>query len=480
MIVITHNGTDITDEVDTDGIEISDERNSTRDTAKFTITKLPGGFTPLLNAEIIITLDGTRSFGGSILTLETEIEAPPAVTYSVECVDFTRQLDRKLVSERFIDEVGTDIITSLVASYAPTFTTVNVTFPETIERVSFNRLTLSQCFDKLAKLTNYSWYVDYHKDVHFFAKNDEPAPFNISDTSNNYIFSSLRIRSDLSQLRNLVEVIGGEVPLAERTTLHAGDGETTEFPTNFKFDTLPTVTLGGVAQTVGVEYLDTEGFDCYWSRQEKYVRFDDAAIPPAPSSGTTNIAITGLPLAPLVAIIPDSESIAEFGEFEFSLTEQSLKSEDGAISRGIAELESYAAEINEASFETYTPGLRSGQLLTIDSELHGVTADYVVQKVRFAPYPNGSTIDGVWSVELASTATMSLVEALRKLLGEEKLEADEREILLAFFRFTDRAQADDEVDTPETTIRPYYLADENGDVGLGNTPFICNFAVLEA
>lgn len=480
MITVTHNGTDITDKIDTGSFAITDERNSTRDTLNFTIEKSPGGFTPLLNAEIIATKDGTRIFGGTILSMETSVEAVPTVTYAVECVDFTRQLDRRLVTERFIDQTGDEIIAFIRSNYASDFTITNVDAGFDVARISFNRLTVSQCLDKLAKLNNYNWYVDYSKDIHFFARNAEPAPFNIDDDSNNFIFSSLRIRSDLSQLRNIIEVEGGETPIAARSTLHAGDGETTEFPTNFKFAEKPAVTVNGAAQTVGTEYFDTEGFDCYWSFTEKYVRFDDTAIPAAPGSGTTNIVITGQPLVPLIAVVPDETSIAQFGEYEYAVSENTLGSQDQTIDRGLAELEAYADEINEASFDTYTPGLRSGQLITIDSTLHGVTADYVIQSVKFRPYPNGSELDGIWSVTLASTATMSLVDTLRKLLSDEKLEADEREVLLAFFRFTDAATVSDAVDTPEVTERPYYLADENGVVGVGKTPFICNFAKLEA
>ncbi|MGR3504907.1 MAG: hypothetical protein ACU0B7_03440 [Paracoccaceae bacterium] len=479
MIIVTHNGTDITDKIDTGSFAITDERNSTRDTFDFVIEKTPGGFSPELNAEIIATKNGTRIFGGTILSMETSVEGASTVVYSVECVDFTRQLDRRLVRERFIDQTGDEIIAFLRTNYAADFTVVNVDAAFEVGRISFNRLTVSQCLDKLAKLNNYNWYVDYNKDIHFFAKNAEPAPFNISDTSDNFIFNSLRIRSDLSQLRNIIEVEGGETPIAARSTLHAGDGETTEFATNFKFAEKPTVTVNGVAQTVGTEYLDLEGFDCYWSFTEKYVRFDDTNIPAAPGTGSTNIVLTGQPLVPLIAVVPDETSITQYGEYEFAVTENTLRSQDQTIGRGLAELEAYADEINEGSFETYTPGLRSGQLITIASELHGVTADYVIQSVKFSPYPNGSELDGIWSVTLASTATMSLVDALRKLLSDEKLEADERQVLLAFFRFADAATGDDAVDTPETTVRPYYLADGAGVVTAG-TPFICNFAKLEA
>lgn len=454
-LVITHNGTNITEHVSTDGVSISDEQNSTRDSLSFTVEKAPGGFTPLLNAEIIVTLDGTRIFGGTILSFETSVEAPPTVNYEVECVDFTHQLDRRLISERFIGETAEDIIAFLKDAYAPTFTVNNVDASQEIARISFNRLAFSACLDKLAKLNNSVWYVDYNKDIHFFAKNNEPAPFNLTDTSSNYITSSLRVRSDLSQLRNIIEVVGGKAPIAARSTLHAGDGETTEFPTNFEFSELPTVTVNGDPQSVGVEYLDTAGFDCYWSQQQKYVRFDETNIPPAPTTGTTNVVLTGTPLVPLVAVVPDTDSIETYGEFEFAVREEALSSEEETISRGLAELEAYADKLNEASFDTYTPGLRSGQLLNITSTLHDVSSDYVIRSVQFRPYPNGSELAGVWSVKLASTATMSLVDALRKLLSKEELEDDERQVLLAFYRVTDRATVGDSVDEPETSQGPY-------------------------
>lgn len=454
-IVVTHNGTDITNELN--GLEISDERNSTRNTARFTIEKQPGGFTPVLNAEILITLNGARIFGGSVLALETSVDTPPTVNYDVECVDFSYQLDRKLATERYEGFTAGAIIADLVTTYAPTYTVTGVDAEVDIGSIAFNRLTLSECLDKLAKLTNYLWYVDYYKNIYFFSRESDPAPFNITDASGNYIISSLRIKSDLSQLRNKVMVQGAEQPAdTARTTLHAGDGEKTEFPTNFKFDELPTVLVDGVAQTVGVEYLDTTGFDCYWSRQEKYVRFDPTAIPPAPTTpDTTNVAITGYPLVPVVAEVPDNESIVEFGEFEHFVKETTLTTQDETISRGIAELEAYAMELTEATFDTYTVGLRTGQLINITSTLHGVAADYVVQSVSFRPYPNGSELDGVWSVSLASAAALTLVEALRSLLKKEELSTDELEILLAFYRFSDSGVGTDDLDDATYTTGPY-------------------------
>lgn len=455
MLVITHNGQDITDNVNTDSMSILDARNSERDTLVFSVEKTPDvTFVPELNKEVIVTLDGDRIYGGIVLNYSSQMVEPPNITYQIECSDFTHTLDSELVTERFISETANFIIAELFADYAPAgFTANDVVADVTIDRISFNRLTLSQCLDKIARLINYSWYIDYNKNLHFFAQNSDAAPFNLQDGDGNFIPTSLALRKDISQLRNRIIVEGGEAPANQRTTKAAGDGESTEFDTKFKFSETPTVLVDGVAQTVGTEYIDTSGFDCYWSFNEKYVRFETA--PPAPSSGTTNVEITGLPLVPVIARVPLPTSISKYGLFEYAVTDETIQNSAVAIERAIAELEAYSEENNEGRFETYQVGLRSGQLITVNSAAHGVNEQYVIQRVEFRPYPNGSNLAGVWSVELQSTATMSLVQLLQRMLLDEKLDEDEVRTLLTYLTFNDNAVAADVIEPLVRYNEPY-------------------------
>lgn len=455
MLVITHDSVDITANVSTDSMSIADARNSERDSLVFSVEKTPDvAFLPELNKEVIVTLDGTRIYGGIVINYQSQIIEKPNVTYTIECSDFTHLLDSELVTERYIDETGNTIVSDLFSNYAPTgFTANNVVVPNTIQRVSFNRLTLSESLDKLARMLNYSWYIDYNKNLHFFAQNSEPAPFNIADDDGNFIATSLVLRKDITQLRNKIVVEGGEAPTNSRTTKAAGDGETTEFATNYKFESVPTVLLDGVPQTVGKEFLDTSGFDCYWSFQQKYVRFDSA--PPAPSSGTTNIEMTGQPLVPVIAKVPLPSSINKYGLFEYPIYDETIQNSQQAIERAIAELEAHAEENNEASFETYRAGLRSGQVININSPLHGVNEQFVIQRVDFQPYPNGSDKDGVWSVELQSTATMSLINLLQRMLQDERLDSDEIETLLTYLVFQDGTEASDTIESISSKSEPY-------------------------
>ena len=157
---------------------------------------------------------------------------------------------------------------------------------------------------------NYSWYIDYNKDVHFFAKNTELAPFNLATDTGMFIWDSLKLTEDLTQIRNKVTVIGGEYEANNRTETYVADGEQKQFPLAYKFSKAPAVTVNAVAKTVGVDGLDTvtneDAYDCFWSFNEKYIRFKDSNYPDAADV----VAITGSPLLPVVVNVPDQTSIS--------------------------------------------------------------------------------------------------------------------------------------------------------------------------
>lgn len=434
MIVVTIGGVDRTSLI-TD-ITITDSVNNRVDTADFTIEKTPlDSYTPALNAEIIVTRGTDRIFGGVITSISDELVGVNTIRYSVSCVDYTFFFNRSLLVERFENMTINAIIASLVATYAPTFTTVAVVAPINVASIAFNRITMSDALKKLADLVNYQWYVDYNKDVHFFAADTVPAPFNIVD--GNYIRESLKVTRDISQLRNRVLIQGGDVPGATSTVKLAGNGETAQFDTKYEFATLPTVTVDGWAQTVGNEYTDTDDslFDCMWSFQQKYLRFTAGNIPPAPTGpATTNIEITGNPLLPIVVDVPDEVSIAAFGEYQFALTDTNIVSEDQAIERALAELKANAAALSEGTVDTYKYGLRSGQIVRFTDALRGLDEDFVIQKVQYRYLSTDATYDGLWSVTAATLKTVGIIAILQKLLLKEELTIDERLSLIKFLR----------------------------------------------
>jgi hypothetical protein len=99
------------------------------------------------------------------------------------------------------------VIDDLRVTADGSFTIFN--FEETIPfddiRASFKKPTVF--IESLAKTLTFYWFIDYEKDIHFFDRETNTAPFSLSDTSNN--FEKLDVRVDVSQIKNRQVVRGG-------------------------------------------------------------------------------------------------------------------------------------------------------------------------------------------------------------------------------------------------------------------------------
>lgn len=431
-ITLKINGTDRTSKVVWNTIHKSDVLNEKVDTLQFSINKHAGSSYAPAVGDTVELLDTTTVYKGLILSVRKVTDGHAIVRYEVDCVDNSFYLNRVLVAETYTSTTIDAIIDDIITNYAPTFTTTNVTAPVAVETITFNRVSVTEALQKLAKLSNYSWYVDYTNDIHFFAKNTEPAPFNITDTSLNYIYDSLEIAEDISQLRNRVFVRGGEAEGDPRDEFFNGDGTKKFFKLSNKFASLPTVTVSAVGKTVGVDFLDDEAsFDALWNFNETYLKFTTA-----PASGTNNIQVTGIPLYDILVQVEDTASIATYGVSEFARTDTTISSKQEAKDFAVAELEAYGAKISEGSFETYTAGLRSGQVININSTQRGVNEDFLIQRVSFSMVSKNL---GLYRVELATLKTITLIDFLINQLRQsgEQIRDTENILLQKFSQFTE-------------------------------------------
>lgn len=88
------------------------------------------------------------------------------------------------------------------------FTMYNVQSTPEFDDFRSPQLKPTALINQLAKTWEYVWYIDYERDIHFVDKENDPAPFEITDTSNN--FTDLSIEADVSNVGNRVIVRGGE------------------------------------------------------------------------------------------------------------------------------------------------------------------------------------------------------------------------------------------------------------------------------
>lgn len=465
MFTVTIEGVDKTSSVVFNSLKKTDVLNAQVDTLEFKVRKYGAlTYVPALGDEVVVAKDGTTIFGGVVVRIVEALKSAKLLEYTIQCNDYSQFLKRELVTERYEATTVGAIIADLVATYTSDgFTTVNVQGGQAIESISFNRLSVADSLQKLADAISYVWYVGYDLDIHFFPKNTEVGA-GLTDSSSNYIYDSLEITEDLTQVRNTITVQGGEATsTSTRTEEFNGDGTKVHFALANKFASKPTVTVGGVAQTVGTEYLDDDAsFDCMWNFNEKYLRFTAGNIP---ASGTNNVDATGYYLFPIVVRVPAPASIAAYGEYGFAVTDRSIKSQDEAIARALAELSSYQNALYEGSFRTYEDGFRSGQVININSTQRGKNIDILIQSVRARMRdPIGTALE--YEVRFATLKSIGIIEYLQNQLRSKEVIIDDQETLLNYIPFSsEEITTSDVMATPTADSPPYVYAGAGGNEG---------------
>lgn len=422
-IQITIGGEDRTRSVSVNSLRIENILTNKRDTAKFEILGHIGDtYKPRIGAEIIVLDGSTKIFAGVITGIESSAGTFGVVTHSVECQDYTRFLDRRLVPDAFENQTIDEIIAYLKANYFPEgFTINNVSAPIEVKYIQFKYRPLAKCIEDLAKLVNYDWYIDYDKDLHFFPKESIGAPFMLTDDNGNYEQNSLVIRKDNSQVRNSIVVRGGEYIGSQMTVDLQTNGVDFIFPLPYRFSDFA-AHLTGEILSVGIDNIDdANNYDALYNFQEKIIKFKSADKPNA----SKTLKVSGKPYLPVIvryrssndiASMSSAESNATFtsdGIYEYLIEDKSINSKEGARQRAQAEILAYAETLSEGEFITKTSGLRAGMAIDIQSDVYGIDETFIINKVTIAQHSKDTFL---YKVSLITTRTMDLIDVLQRLL----------------------------------------------------------------
>jgi len=203
-ITVKIGGVDKTEYVDARTLSIRDELTSKVNSASFNFICNNIAVAPIPGEAVLIEEGAKKLFSGRILSKEESFLPPNLLKYPVECIDHTRDLDKKLMAESYKDQKAGDIYKHIIDKYTTGFTYTNVSNGPTISEITFDYVQVSDALTKIADICGYEWYVDYDKDIHFFAKNTYPAPFQLDDNQADY--KDLIINTDISQLRNRIYI----------------------------------------------------------------------------------------------------------------------------------------------------------------------------------------------------------------------------------------------------------------------------------
>lgn len=411
-IYIEVNNQDRTSFVEWRTLEVANILTRQVDTASFSFNYKNGDeFSIAVNDNVKIYDSGYMIFQGIVTNVRKKHVSGQMLSVFIQCADFTRELDNKVVAQTYTALTAQQIIQDIILRYAPQFDTRYVYAPVTINKIQFTYQPVSKCLEELADMIGYDFYVDEHKFLHFNQAATIPAPFQLMDDNGTYVRGSLTFEDDIAQLRNSVYLRGGnEVGLSTPYQAN-GDGNQKTFTLGYHYSAIPTVTVGGVSKTIGTNNVDaTASYDCMWDPTGDFVVFATA-----PGAGVS-VVITGTPLYPILLTYPERGSVALYGERQIVIIDKTITSRSGARQRALAELVRYSEALVSATFLTRTRGLKAGQVLTVDSDLFGKSDDYVITEVRTKPW-TPTTME--YEVTLVSTKLVEIVDLLGKMLREK-------------------------------------------------------------
>jgi hypothetical protein len=452
-IIVTVNGS----EVNTVGLTIQNIITRTPDTCNF-ILQAPDSV-PTAGQEVIVYRDTTdnKLFGGVIINAKQTKLSPSEdiyyrdYAYSVECIDYQRQLDRFLVNQTYASSSCKTIIDDIVANFTDSalgFTTNNVETGPTVTKANFSYQRVSDALSKLADLVGYDWYVDADKDIHFFQRKTILAPYNIQDDlavagvvptepvgklatdvlagiGGNVVFD-FDLTPDYMQVRNRVIVRGGYELSDAYTETFVTDGQKRIWKLGWKPHNVSAFTVGGAAKTYAVDNLNPDDgtFEYFWNYQESYIRAaENPGTTTTPPDGTI-ISITYQYEVPILVQVDDTASqlliaVTEggSGRYEHVIKDETISSKSEAQDRGQADLDAFANPMITGSFKTYDHGFQAGQVVNVNvSGYTQYAGDYVIQQVSISVPAPGELL---YTITFATTL-YELKDLLLKLVRGSK------------------------------------------------------------
>lgn len=118
-------------------------------------------------------------FAGRIVEtiLRWDSDRTTSFVWDLVCVDFTRDLTKRLVLKSYAEQSATAVILDLVASYTSGLTTLHVAhdLPTLTGGIEFTNEPLDECLNRIGERIGGEWFVGYDKDVWFYLSDSRPA-----------------------------------------------------------------------------------------------------------------------------------------------------------------------------------------------------------------------------------------------------------------------------------------------------------------
>lgn len=407
-----------------------------------------------MGQEITLTEDEETLFKGTIVQRDDEVIGGLLLGVKITVKDGLHKFDALLVNKAYNDTTAVAVVQDIVDNFSTGFTLEAPATSPSVSSIRFNYELPSKCLQAIAQQIGWDWFIDSDDVVHFFAKGDKVAPFEVTDDNGMLIYNSLSFSSDILQLKNSVFLRGGEylddVSEADALDKYTADGQQVVFNIGYKYSDVQ-VSINGVAKTVGADFLDdAASYDCLYNFQEKLIRFREDN---KPTVGQI-IKVFGNVYVPLIVQSEDSDSVTQYGRREGVKIDKTITSVLEAETACSAILDEWSQGSYEGSFKTREKGLRAGQMITINSASFGVNDTFKINRIRGKMNGHDSF---EYEIQFIKSGNIDFTDIMVDLLGKEKknLTIADNETVQRLRKFTDELEATDELISFTKTNGPY-------------------------
>jgi len=379
--------------VEVDSLEIDQVVSRRGSTAKLRLIDVGNQITVGRYSPIRISDDQNNTlFKGWVALTHYEVPSPNERTIDLTCVDATVFLTSRLHNKVYQNAYVTDIARDMVLNANPPVgITANNTPPGQGYLIPYFRIShgaIATELTRLAKLASvglvWDWYLDWNADLHFFYADQAPLSAVVLTDQEPplppgwywYDRDSFTYEVDDTQLGTQVTVRGGTYLSNPYLQTWVGNGQQTSFPLDYPPDIqgagLPTVTVGGVSQTVAqgqqgvtptTQWVVSQAVD-----SNTWVLSVGTAS--APGSGVVIQASYQFDL-PVLVKAKNNDQVAALtnlpnqGFFDRYVADTTLVSSPAAHARALAELGAYAQSYINVHVEVQDVATGAGGIGTL-------------------------------------------------------------------------------------------------------------------
>lgn len=407
---VTIAGVDRTDYVRVNSGRITRDING-RATCNIELRQRYRSYVPVKGSSIVVARGGTTKFAGNIARRVTKQVpgGPGLLSFDLECLDYNHIAERRVFSGEFENQTLYAIVSAVVLTglSGEGVTISGITSvspgPTITEKLTFNLESVKSIFDRLSTITGYLWSINFSKVLTFSLFASNPAPFGLTDSSDNYFDLETEDSDELYRNRQHVRSESQIATTYSESYTVVQNGQ--DFiPTSVGPDELLTVTVNAVAKTISLHtpgVAPSAGYDFYYATTWMGIYTYGWAVGD-PSQGLTLnagdvVAFTYRGATRNSIMVQDTaEQTARAaleggsGIHEAVEEQRNLQTLETLQAVGDGRLRQFGGDVLKISFGTKTDGLEPGQRIEIENTLLGINDTYLIERVETlvaeAPY----------------------------------------------------------------------------------------------